>query len=188
MQNDSSNLSNIFIKLWSYITENEYCDAMKERLLEELEEMSGTCSTGFLSRLVNTLSGFGNLSIRISFDDQIISNFTGRLNMYARKLTDVDSIFRNEKLYDVIELYIYTHKINKKYPKVKSMKKLIDLYLETDRDDKIDTILEDFEEQVLKIDLLVAGSGDFLPKHSGNLDVLTSTALWLIRDTIQKAG
>ena len=145
----SSNLSNIFIKLWSYITENEYCDAMKERLLEELEEMSGTCSTGFLSRLVNTLSGFGNLSIRISFDDQIISNFTGRLNMYARKLTDVDSIFRNEKLYDVIELYIYTHKINKKYPKVKSMKKLIDLYLETDRDDKIDTILEDFEEQVL---------------------------------------
>lgn len=45
-----------------------------------------------------------------------------------------------------------------------------------------------FEEQVLKIDLLVAGSGDFLPKHSGNLDVLTSTALWLIRDTIQKAG
>ena len=68
--------------------------------------MSGTCSSGFLGRLVNTLSGFGQLSIRISFDDQLISNFVGRLNMYARRLTDADSHFRNDKLY-TIEMAVF---------------------------------------------------------------------------------
>ena len=40
-----------------------------------------------------------------------------------------------------------------------------------------------FEGNLLKVDILVKGSGDFLPTHSGNLDVLTSTALWLIQKT-----
>ena len=149
----SANLSKIFIKLWSYIKANEFAEAMTSRLLEELEDMSGTCSTGFLSRLVNTLSGFGNLSIRISFDDQIISNFTGRLNMYARKLTEDTSPFRGEKFYDIAELYMYSKGINKKYPKIISMTKLISEHLTEDGADqterKITEILEDFEEQVL---------------------------------------
>ena len=145
----SSNLSNILVKLWSYVNNNDFKEAMIQRLIEELEDMSGTCSTGFLSRLINTLSGFGELSIRISFDDQIISNFTGRLNMYARKLTDSDSIFRNDNLKDVIELYIYSNKIHMNYPKVRSMKELINEYLKEDKDNKINIILEDFEEQVL---------------------------------------
>lgn len=145
----SANLSKIFIKLWSYIQSNEFCDAMTSRLLEELEEMSGTCSTGFVSRLINTLSGFGNLNIRISFDDQIISNFTGRLNMYARKLTEDDSPFRRDKFYDIAELYIYSMGINKKYPKIRTMDKLIEKYLSNDKDIKKNKILEDFEEQVL---------------------------------------
>jgi hypothetical protein len=145
----SSNLSNILVKLWSYIQDNEFKDAMVSRLLEELEDMSGTCSTGFLSRLVNTLSGFGELNIKISFDDQIISNFTGRLNMYARKLTDDDSPFRKDKLNTVVELYIYSKNIIHKYPNVKSMKQLINEYLRTDKEIKINDILEDFEEQVL---------------------------------------
>ena len=40
-----------------------------------------------------------------------------------------------------------------------------------------------FEENYLKVDIQVMGSGDFVPTHSGNLDVLTSTALWLIRQS-----
>lgn len=145
----SSNLSNILVKLWSYIQENEFCDAMTGRLVEELEDMSGTCSTGFLSRLVNTLSGFGQLSIKISFEDQIISNFTGRLNMYARKITAIDSPFRKEKLYDIAELYVYCKGLLCKYPTMKTMKSLLDEYLKTDRDNKINEILEDFEEEVI---------------------------------------
>lgn len=40
--------------------------------------------------------------------------------------------------------------------------------------------IPNFEGQILKIDVIVSGNGDYLPKHSGNLDVLTSSALWLI--------
>jgi len=145
----NSSLSNIIVRLWSYIQENEYKEAMEKRLLEELEDMSGTCSSGFLSRLVNTLSGFGELSVRISFDDQLISNFTGRLNMYARKITDDNSPFRDSKLYDVIELYIYSNNITIKYKDISNMKEIINKYLEVDREYKINTILENFEENVL---------------------------------------
>lgn len=145
----NSNLSNIIVKLWSYIQESEFAEDMTKRLLEELEDMSGTCSSGFISRLVNTLSGFGDLSIKISFDDQIISNFVGRLNMYARKITDIDSPFRKDRLYDVIEVYVYSKGVNKEYKKAKNMKELIDEYLKIDRENKIDIILDYFEEQVL---------------------------------------
>jgi len=145
----SSNLSNILIKLWSYIQENEFKDAMEKRLIEELEDMSGTCSSGFLGRLVNTLSGFGQLSIRISFDDQLISNFVGRLNMYARRLTDADSHFRNDKLYQVIELYMYNHNLVEEKKKDITIKDVINAYLSVDRETKINDILEDFEDKVL---------------------------------------
>ena len=145
----NNSLSNILVRLWSYIQENEYKESMLQRLLEEMEDMSGTCSSGFLSRLVNTLSGFGELNVRISFDDQLISNFTGRLNMYARKITDDCSPFRDLKLYDVIELYIYSNCITSNFKDIKNMKELINKYLEVDREKKINIILENFEENVL---------------------------------------
>jgi hypothetical protein len=122
---------------------------MVTRLIEELEDMSGTCSSGFLSRLINTISGFGDFTLRISFTDQIISNFVGRLNYYARKITDEDSPFRTDLLYDVIELYVYKKEIHLKYPDAVSMKKLIDEYLSVNRYEKINNILEDFEEEVI---------------------------------------
>lgn len=99
-------LSNILVKIWSYIEYNEFKSEMTKRLLEELEDMSGTCSTGFLSRLINVLSGFGELNIRISWVEQIISNFSGRLNYFARKITENTSPFYNDKLNDVIDLYL----------------------------------------------------------------------------------
>ena len=39
--------------------------------------------------------------------------------------------------------------INKKYPKIRTMDKLIEKYLSNDKDIKKNKILEDFEEQVL---------------------------------------
>ena len=106
----SITLSIFLIKLWSYIhnNENEYKYEMENRLLQELGDMAGTCSSGFISRLVNTISGFGDLSIHISFEDQIISNFNGRLNAYVRDIKNDDSPFRNnDKLYNEIKkLYL----------------------------------------------------------------------------------
>lgn len=78
------------LKIWTYIIGHDYEDEMKERLLEELGEMSGTCSSGFASRLINTISGFGEFNLRISWVDQIISNFKGRLNYRIRHLEDED--------------------------------------------------------------------------------------------------
>jgi predicted house-cleaning noncanonical NTP pyrophosphatase (MazG superfamily) len=147
----NNTLSKILVKLWSYINNNEYKDEMIKRLFEELEEMSGTCSSGFLSRLVNTISGFGNLQLNISFEDQLVSNFIGRLNAYTRKITEFDSPFYNEKLYDVLELMLRNINPNllDKKPSNVSIKSIIDEHLKINREDKIFFAIEYFSEAVL---------------------------------------
>ena len=99
----NNTLANILLKVWSYIIGHENEVEMRKRLLEELEDMSGTCSTGFASRLINVISGFGEFNIRISWEDQIIANFSGRLNAMARK---IDSTFRNLYLKDMVALWL----------------------------------------------------------------------------------
>ena len=163
-------LTNIFVKLWSYIQTRENIDERDEltkRLLEELVDMSGTCSSGFLSRLVNTLSGFDGLSIRISWDDQIVSSFVGRLNAYASRITDENSLFyqNHDILYNVVEIIMksdpkkYGHifetmgsrKINDEkihYSKT-SIKEIIDNYLSQERETKIKDCIELFSENVI---------------------------------------
>lgn len=157
----TSTLSNILIKLWSYIHESEFKDEMLKRLLEELDEMSGTCSSGFVSRLVNVLSGFDEkLSIRISYEDQIIANMNGRLNTRAQKILEKDSIFYDDKLNDVVELYINSNNQLRKYliseiiadkniTFLPTMKQLIAKFLEEDKDIKIKECVELFAENVL---------------------------------------
>jgi hypothetical protein len=102
----SMTISVFMVKLWSYIQTHENKNEIEKRLLQELEDMAGTCTSGYITRFVNTLSGFGELSISISFEDQIISNFNGRLNAYARNIKDDESIFRTKKLDDVLNIYM----------------------------------------------------------------------------------
>jgi hypothetical protein len=113
----NNSLLNILLKIYSYIQMQEDESIKMElykRMLQELEEMSGTCSSGFASRLVNIISGYGNFNIRISFEDQIISNFAGRLNAAARNIASNNSIFRNDKnvLYNVVELWLLDEERN----------------------------------------------------------------------------
>ena len=98
-------LINILLKIWTYICSHKSEIEMKNRLLEELLEMSGTCSSGFVGRLVNVISGFGDFNLRISFRDQIIANFTGRLNSKARDISNPLKIETNIKLYEIKEFY-----------------------------------------------------------------------------------
>ena len=84
-------LIHILLKVWTYITTHVSENDMKKRLLEELVDMSGTCSSGFASRLVNTIAGFGDFNLRISYRDQIIANFNGRLNSRARDISKHDT-------------------------------------------------------------------------------------------------
>jgi hypothetical protein len=81
-------LSNILLKIWSYINNNEHQNEMKTRLLQELIDMSGTCSTGFAGRLINSITGFGEFNLTISYRDQIIANLNGRLNSRIHKIND----------------------------------------------------------------------------------------------------
>ena len=107
----NSTLSYIIVKVWSYIINNKNKDEMLKRLLEELDDMSGTCSSGFLSRLINVVTGFGEFNIHISFDEQIVANFSGRLNALAKSINNEDSMFyKDEKaLYDVVDLWLFNN-------------------------------------------------------------------------------
>ena len=82
-------LVHILILVWTYINRNEHENEMYSRLLEELEEMAGTCSSGFASRLVNSISGFGDFTIGISWRHQITSNLNGRLNARIRNMDNI---------------------------------------------------------------------------------------------------
>lgn len=84
------NLQSIICKVWNYIKGNEFEDELRKRLQEELIDSASMCSTGYAFRLVNVLSGYTDLSITISYEDQIISNLTGRLNARIRKIKDID--------------------------------------------------------------------------------------------------
>jgi hypothetical protein len=99
--NYNCSLLHIILKIWTYLTEHESGEDMKNRLLEELIDMSGTCSSGFASRLVNVISGYGDFNLSISWRDQIISNFTGRLNALARDIAKEEHIQKNCKLYNI---------------------------------------------------------------------------------------
>lgn len=120
--NDS--LKNVLIKVWSYINQNNKNKfEMTKRLLEELEDMSGTCSSGFVSRMINSISGFDEeMNIKISWEDQIISNVSGRLNLKIKKIKDYDSIYYNEKLDEVIILWL-NHNLEIKKNIMKNIKK-----------------------------------------------------------------
>jgi len=102
----NNTLSNVLMKVWSYLKVHESGEEMYVRLLEELEEMSGTCSTGFVSRMVNVVSGFGEFSLRISWEDQIVANLSGRLNAVARSIMDPDSPYRDVHLEAVMGLWL----------------------------------------------------------------------------------
>jgi hypothetical protein len=101
--NYNCSLLHILLKIWTYLSTHKSYEDMKNRLLEELIDMSGTCSSGFASRLVNVISGYGDFNLTISWRDQIVANFTGRLNARARDIASEEHIQKNGKLYNFRE-------------------------------------------------------------------------------------
>jgi hypothetical protein len=147
----NNTLVNILLKVWTYLTGHESEDVMKYRLIEELEEMSGTCSSGFYTRLINVMSGFGQFNIRISWEDQIIANISGRFNALAMKITQEDSVFYTTKSSDVVKLWLDRNKdVLKKEVlydgKKVNMNKLIEKYKNTET---LKVCVEDFAENVI---------------------------------------
>ena len=137
--------------MWCYITDHKHEKELKKRLLEELEDMSGTCSSGFLSRLVNVVSGFGDFSIRISWQDQIIGNLTGRINKEIKNITSENSLFI-DKLEDIIILKLQiTGEILKICEDLEEIttETIVDKY-KSSPEYSLESCLEDFQESVLQ--------------------------------------
>ena len=81
-------LVTILLRVWTYMSAHECHEEMSKRMLQELEDMSGLCSSGLAERLVNIISGFGDFNYRMSWRDQIVANFVGRLNARARSIQE----------------------------------------------------------------------------------------------------
>ena len=73
-------LKGILLRVITFINQSEHIKELQNRLIEELVDMHSKCSSGFAFRLINTLSGYCEHSIRISWADQISGNLLGRLN------------------------------------------------------------------------------------------------------------
>ncbi|MDC3333003.1 hypothetical protein OAV62_02065 [bacterium] len=87
-------LQDIFLLVYGYIEANRYQKFIEKRLVEELIDMSETCTTGYYSRLLNALSGYGGFQFEIDWETQIQANLVGRLRA---------CILDDEKIDDVLE-------------------------------------------------------------------------------------
>jgi hypothetical protein len=139
----NTSLTTILTKLWFYINHHEDSrEELLKRLFEELEEMAGTCTSGFIMRLLNTLSGFEDgLSLKISYEDQIVANFIGRLNACAKRITEKDSPFYTDRLRDVVKLYLDKETID--------YQNNLDEFISKMTSTEIDDIVSDFADNVL---------------------------------------
>lgn len=78
-------LVHVWMKILSFSDESRV--TLQSRLLEELIEMSDSCSSGYAARFVNVLSGFDN-DLTISFGEQISANLNGRIQARIRDLDE----------------------------------------------------------------------------------------------------
>jgi hypothetical protein len=78
-------LAEIFVHVWLRIClhPEEIREELCKRLVEELVDMSETCSSGHSGRFINILSSY-DIDLKITWDEQIQSNIVGRLNARIR--------------------------------------------------------------------------------------------------------
>ena len=79
-------LNNLLCRVKNYITNHPCETELTNRLEEELIEASGKCSTGYGTRLVNVLSGYDGMNLKISYEDSINSKLSGRLNKLVKEI------------------------------------------------------------------------------------------------------
>lgn len=83
------NMSDILVLVWEFICQSEHKQELEYRLIQELEDMDETCSTGHLSRILNVLSGyFSENVVQISLKDQLRSNIFARYTKLIKMLSD----------------------------------------------------------------------------------------------------
>lgn len=84
-------LSEVFVYVWHTINQQtaEVRANLKQRFVEELLDMAGTCSEGHITRVILSLESI-DPDIRISYTTQLQANISGRLMAKIRKVEDDD--------------------------------------------------------------------------------------------------
>lgn len=79
----------IFVHVWRIIKKQEEAqrEELKKRMIDELIDMSDTCSSGHSSRLINVLSG-SVFELKISWEDQLHSNMAARMQKKIDEIKD----------------------------------------------------------------------------------------------------
>jgi len=93
-------LVSIFGLVWRHIHHSDHEDELKKRFLEEMTEASGQCSTGIAIRLVNTLSGYDDFMLKISYREAILSKVMHHMNKKVMEHPDPHT--RDTLLYEMI--------------------------------------------------------------------------------------
>lgn len=111
----NASLKTILRQVWRFIETSLDRDELEKRLIEELKEMVGKCSTGNAYRLVNVLSGFCEYGVTISWEDQIMGNVHGRLNAKIREIEDEE--YRDNVLCEMYLSNETDYKLRKNFTK-----------------------------------------------------------------------
>jgi hypothetical protein len=83
-------LAGILGLVWRHVHASSHKEELQKRLLEELREASGQCSTGVAVRLLNTLSGFDDFMLKISYREAILARVMHHLNQKIGQVEDPD--------------------------------------------------------------------------------------------------
>jgi hypothetical protein len=81
----------ILIKCWLVIENHEHKDELLKRVIEELIDMSETCSTGHLLRLSNIFSGFG-FQLKMDIQKEMRSKISHIVNKQLKKESDDEQL------------------------------------------------------------------------------------------------
>lgn len=89
-------LAQTFISLWLFIVDHNHRQDLELRLLEELKDMNGQCSTGHVARLINVVQGYTDkYTIQISNHEQCKA-------VISQYLTNILSECKDERILDGI--------------------------------------------------------------------------------------
>lgn len=81
-------LKDILCLIYAYAENNEHSLEIKKRIIEELCDSANVCGTGNAFRILNAISGFGEVGIQISWEDQILSKFSMKFKNKLEQLSD----------------------------------------------------------------------------------------------------
>ena len=92
------NLHSVFQSLLNLIEQHPQKNELNERLVDELIDMSGKCSTGHLSRLINVLQGYEtNLQVKVQIDikDEIYAKIKNLIEKNMMEQDNMDELMED---------------------------------------------------------------------------------------------